>query len=170
MTSRRAPRGLPATQQGWVYTLHLVPAYGHAKHYTGWTADLPSRLAAHAAGGADAARLLQVQLDAGGTWVLVGLERGTRDRETQLKERGASRRCPACKAEKDGPLPPGFLAEGLDVAGLAFPAANPLAAGAAPAAGAPGRGRRRVPVRSGGLTQAVPPSRRVLFPLSQLPF
>jgi len=45
------------------------------------------------------ARLTQVQREAGGSWVLADVERGvTRDRETQLKERGASRRCSVCQS------------------------------------------------------------------------
>ena len=41
---------------GVIYLLHLdAPGYAHAKHYTGWTADLPARLALHEAG--QAARL-----------------------------------------------------------------------------------------------------------------
>jgi predicted GIY-YIG superfamily endonuclease len=105
--SRRAPTGRPATEMGWVYTLHLLPPYPaypagaapgqqQAKHYTGWTADLAARLTGHAEGKREAARLMQVQHEAGGTFILVSVERGTRDRETQLKERGASRRCPLC--------------------------------------------------------------------------
>ena len=102
--SRRAPTGRPATEMGWVYTLHLLPPYPadagpgqqQAKHYTGWTQDLARRLADHAAGRRDASRLMQVQHQAGGTFILVSVEPGTRDRETQLKERGASRRCGIC--------------------------------------------------------------------------
>jgi hypothetical protein len=39
---------------------------------------------------------MQVQYEAGGTFILVSVEPGTRDRETQLKERGASRHCAVC--------------------------------------------------------------------------
>jgi len=102
--SRRAPSGPPATVPGWVYTLHLDPPLRHAKHYTGWRkqvegqeADVGHRLAEHAAG--QGARLTQVQLARGGSWRLAAVEPGTRDRETQLKERGASRRCQICKNE-----------------------------------------------------------------------
>jgi hypothetical protein len=52
----------------------------------------------HASGGG--ARLTQVQREAGGSWVLADVERGTRDREQQLKERGRSRDCSVCKAER----------------------------------------------------------------------
>lgn len=102
MTSRRAPKGR-ATQQGWCYTLHLVPPLSHAKHYTGWSADLAARLAAHEAG--NGPELMAAQTRAGGSFIVAGVEWGTRDRETQLKERGASRRCPICKAGRRGETP-----------------------------------------------------------------
>jgi predicted GIY-YIG superfamily endonuclease len=56
---------------------------------------LNARLAEHAAG--RGARLTQVQLAAGATWRLASAEPGARDRETQLKERGAAPRCQICK-------------------------------------------------------------------------
>ena len=104
--SRGAPSWL-ATQLGDVYTLHFWPPYGDpegqwAGHYTGWAREgrLNSRLVDHALG--RGARLTQVQLEAGGSWVLADVESGvTRDRETQLKERSASRRCSVCRAQRD---------------------------------------------------------------------
>jgi predicted GIY-YIG superfamily endonuclease len=101
--SRRAPSGPPATEHGWVYTLHLDPPLGHAKHYTGFGKDLQGRLAEHEHG--QGARLTQVQLERGGTWRLASAEPGTRDREAQLKERGAGRRCQICRAEAQAPDP-----------------------------------------------------------------
>jgi predicted GIY-YIG superfamily endonuclease len=81
---------------GVVYLLHLdAPGYAHAKHYTGWTADLPARLALHEAG--QGARLLAVAHAAGIGWTLARTWPGTRARERQLKRQGgASRRCPLC--------------------------------------------------------------------------
>jgi hypothetical protein len=110
--SRRAPAGRPAAEEGYVYTAALWPWLrpeppgdsGHqVGHYTGFAPRdrLEERLAVQARGGPDAARLLQVQKARGGTWRLVALEWATRDRETQLKERGASRRCPACATGHD---------------------------------------------------------------------
>lgn len=148
--SRRAPSGPPATQAGWVYTLCLMPAYPvvpgpggqQARHYTGFAVDLIARLMTHAGGGPDAARLLQVQKEAGGTWALAAVEPGTRDREAQLKERGATRRCPMCKAAAAGaPLPV------VRVPGLGFLVTGPLVLspaltgppGPVLPAGAPGR-------------------------------
>jgi predicted GIY-YIG superfamily endonuclease len=104
--SRSKPSWL-ATVLGDAYTLHFWPPYGdpevqQAGHYTGWAQEgrLRQRLVDHVLG--RGARLTQVQREAGGTWVVANVERGvTRDRETQLKERGASRRCSVCKASRD---------------------------------------------------------------------
>jgi hypothetical protein len=103
---RRAPTGKPATEQGFVYTLGLHPWLpeipcdnGHqVGHYTGFAPRdrLTARLAVQARGGSGAARLMQVHKSRGGRFCLVALEWGTRDRETTLHERGASRRCTAC--------------------------------------------------------------------------
>ena len=100
--SRRAPSG-QAWQEGEVYTLHFWPPYGdpevqQAKHYTGWAEKgrLARRLTDHILG--RGARLTQVQREAGGTWVVADVQPGTRDREQQLKERGATRRCHVCQA------------------------------------------------------------------------
>jgi hypothetical protein len=85
--------------RGLVYTLHLWPPVAHAKHYTGLATSkrrLPERLADHALG--RGARLTQVQVERGGSWVLAQTEPGWGDRERQLKQRGASRRCEVCKA------------------------------------------------------------------------
>jgi hypothetical protein len=85
--------------RGLVYTLHLWPPLAHAKHYTGLATSkrrLPERLADHALG--RGARLTQVQVERGGSWVLAQTEPGWGDRERQLKQHGASRRCQVCKA------------------------------------------------------------------------
>ena len=80
-----------------VYTLHLWPPLEHAKHYTGSSRKLPERLTDHALG--RGARMLQVQLERGGFWVVAQTEPGGTFRERQLKnEGGASRRCQVCKA------------------------------------------------------------------------
>src|SRR5262249_42956578 len=100
------PSGL-AWQGGDVYTLHLWPPFGipgvqQSGHYTRWALEgrLPDRLTDQAMG--RGARLTQLQREAGGSWVLAGIERGvTRDREHQLKYRGASRRREVCKAQRD---------------------------------------------------------------------
>jgi predicted GIY-YIG superfamily endonuclease len=100
--------GHRATPQQVVYTLHFdppyepypgAPAYKTAGHYTGKTLEnrLQERLAEHAEG--RGARLTQVQREAGGTWRLASVEPGGADRERQLKQHGAARRCPICQTE-----------------------------------------------------------------------
>ncbi len=83
------------TAVGVVYLLHFDRPYMHAEHYTGWTTDLDTRLAEHAAG--RGARLLAVIVSAGIGWQLARTWPGTRSLERALKRQGgASRRCPIC--------------------------------------------------------------------------
>ena len=81
-----------------VYTLHLWPPLGHAGHYTGSAIErrLAQRLTDHALG--RGARLTQVQVERGGTWVLAQTQPGGRGLERRLKQHGATRRCEICKA------------------------------------------------------------------------
>ena len=81
-----------------VYTLHLWPPLGHAAHYTGSTPErrLAQRLTDHALG--RGARLTQVQVERGGSWVLAQTQPGDRATERRLKQHGATRRCEVCKA------------------------------------------------------------------------
>jgi hypothetical protein len=81
-----------------VYTLHLWPPIAHAKHYTGSALErqLARRLTDHALG--RGARLTQVQVERGGSWVLAQTEPGDRTEERRLKQHGAARRCEVCKA------------------------------------------------------------------------
>jgi predicted GIY-YIG superfamily endonuclease len=80
-----------------VYTLHLWPPLKHARHYTGSSRKLPERLTDHALG--RGARMLQVQLERGGFWVVAQTEPGGVARERQLKNwNGAGKRCQVCKA------------------------------------------------------------------------
>jgi hypothetical protein len=60
---------------------------------------LPQRLLEHEQG--RGARLTQVQREAGGTWRLASVEPGGADRERQLKQHSAARRCPICKTEAE---------------------------------------------------------------------
>ena len=81
-----------------VYLLHFVPAYRHAKHYLGTCADLAARLREHAHGAG--ARLTQVQIDAGGTWVLARVWVGGRRKEAALKRyHSGVKLCPICRGE-----------------------------------------------------------------------
>ncbi len=111
------PCGCDARHQQVVYTLHFdppykpapdAPRYKWAGHYTGWAKDadahLDARLARHEAG--QGARLTQVQRQAGGTWRLACVEPGGRERERQLKQHSAARRCPICKAEAQAEAAP----------------------------------------------------------------
>ncbi|SBW27308.1 endonuclease [Protofrankia symbiont of Coriaria ruscifolia] len=85
----------PAGTVGTVYLIHFDRPYRHAAHYTGWTVDLDTRLAEHAAG--RGARLLAVVQAAGIGWRLARTWPGTRSRERQIKKQGgASRFCPLC--------------------------------------------------------------------------
>lgn len=101
-----------STPTGTVYLLHFDTPFGHAKHYTGWTADLAQRLAQHASG--RGARLTEVVKDAGIGWTLARTWPGvTRTFERRLKNQGgASRRCPACGIipRTPTPAPPGLPA------------------------------------------------------------
>jgi hypothetical protein len=98
----------PAVPQQVVYTLHFdppyepypgAPAYKCAGHYTGKTLEdrLEQRLVEHEQG--RGARITQVQREAGGSWRLASVEPGGADRERQLKQHGAARRCPICQTE-----------------------------------------------------------------------
>ena len=81
---------------GTVYLLHFNAPFGHARHYTGWSADLSLRLAEHAAG--RGARLTEVVAAAGITWTLARTwPNKTRSDERRIKNQGgAARRCPLC--------------------------------------------------------------------------
>ena len=93
----------PATVTGIVYLLHLDPPLKHARHYTGFHAGtldtLQARLDTHAAG--RGAKMLARQVRAGGTWRLAHAEEGTTLTEHRRKYRGASGRCPICRAAED---------------------------------------------------------------------
>jgi hypothetical protein len=141
--TRKAPKGPPARLPGWVYTLHLWPPYpavpldnGHqVGHYTGISRNgLKGRLTTHAAGGPDAARLLQVQKAAGGTFYLASVERGTQDTETARKYRGAARRCSYCRASRQ---PPGEPLPEMGWLGIVHLDPPRQAAGAGPAGAQP---------------------------------
>jgi hypothetical protein len=77
---------------GVVYLLHFDRPYGHAAHYSGFTTNLPARLAQHAAG---------ITWQLARTWPAT-----TRARERALKRQGgASRRCPLCGIHPRGGTP-----------------------------------------------------------------
>lgn len=87
-----------AEDPGTVYLLHLDPAYKHARHYIGWTKDLPARLERHREG--KGARLMEVIKQAGGGFHLARTWAGGRDRERAIKDRHeAPKLCPTCSAQ-----------------------------------------------------------------------
>jgi hypothetical protein len=111
--SRRAPIPDLYHQRGDVYILHLDPPYKHAAHYSGFGAEegggAQARVADQAAGGAAAARLIQVQHEAGGTFRIGRVWHGvTREREVRVKESSATKYCLICRGqpEVDLDLPP----------------------------------------------------------------
>lgn len=103
---------------GTVYLLHFDTAFGHARHYTGWSANLTLRLAEHATG--RGARLTEVVADAGIGWSLARTwPNVTRAYERALKNQGgASRRCPLCgvkpRTPQENPAPVGWIETSRD--------------------------------------------------------
>jgi predicted GIY-YIG superfamily endonuclease len=73
--------------QATVYLLHFSEPYKHARHYTGWTEDLPARLEAHRNG--RGARLMEVIKVAGIGLTLARTWPGTKNRERQIKTQAA---------------------------------------------------------------------------------
>lgn len=95
-------------QLGIIYLLHFAQPYQHARHYTGWTEDLPDRLELHASG--HGARLMAVIRHAGIGFILTRVCEGTRHTERAIKNSGgAVRYCPLCSPRPWnghwGPLP-----------------------------------------------------------------
>jgi len=68
-----------------VYLLHFEPAFGHARHYLGWTDDLPARLRAHRGG--NGANLVAHAVAAGCQIILVRYWVGDRGLEATFKQR-----------------------------------------------------------------------------------
>jgi hypothetical protein len=102
--SRRAPIPDQYFQRGDVYILHLDPPYKHAAHYSGFSPEagdgVQARVAEHSAGGPAAARLMQVQHEAGGTFRVGRVWRGvTREREVRVKESSAAKYCLICRRQ-----------------------------------------------------------------------
>jgi predicted GIY-YIG superfamily endonuclease len=78
-----------------VYLIHFDRPYKHAKHYLGWTRDLPARLADHESG--RGARLMAVIAAAGIGWRLARTWTGDKARERSIKRTGGKARlCPLC--------------------------------------------------------------------------
>lgn len=83
--------------RGTVYLLCFNKPFKHARHYLGWTEDLPSRLERHASG--NGAKIVAAAQAAGVGWTLVRtwLDK-TRYFERKLKsQNNGPRLCPRCK-------------------------------------------------------------------------
>lgn len=81
---------------GLIYVAHIEPAYRHARHYLGWTADPDGRWGTHLNG--HGSPLIRAALLAGSsvTFALVG--EGTRTDERRLHNRkNTARLCPTCR-------------------------------------------------------------------------
>ncbi len=85
---------------GTVYLIHFDRPYFHARHYCGWTGrDLYERIEEHALGKREAARLMQIIVEADIGWTVVRTWTGTRALERRLKDsHHLSRYCPVCQA------------------------------------------------------------------------
>ncbi len=83
-----------------IYLIHFDTPYKHARHYIGYTNDLPSRLEEHRSG--HGARLIQVIQQAGITWQLARTWPGDRSTERRIKNRhNAPRLCPICEGKHE---------------------------------------------------------------------
>jgi predicted GIY-YIG superfamily endonuclease len=83
---------------GYVYLLHFDRPFGHAKHYTGWAADVDHRIGEHMDGVSHSANLVRkAAADGIGFAVARVWPNKTRNDERAMKKQGgASRRCPLC--------------------------------------------------------------------------
>jgi predicted GIY-YIG superfamily endonuclease len=81
-----------------VYLIHFDPPYKQAKHYLGWSDDVPARFEKHC--NKTGARLTQVAVDAGCKLVLARTWNGNRKTERQIKnQKHSPRMCPICNPE-----------------------------------------------------------------------
>ena len=85
---------------GTVYLLHFDRPYKHARHYLGYTSKaLKARLLRHEAG--SGARLMEVIVGAGITFVVARTWKGDKALERKLKNRkNAPRHCPICRGSE----------------------------------------------------------------------
>jgi predicted GIY-YIG superfamily endonuclease len=100
--SRRASSNndFPIPQEvGDAYLIHLEYPLAHARHYKGFSTDLPGRIRAHR-DGTSGVRFMEVVRERGIPWHVSRVWKGvTREQENRIKERGGARPCPDCKAE-----------------------------------------------------------------------
>ena len=141
-----------ATVPAWTYLLCLRPPYKQAEHYLGSASGLAERLRQH--GTCGGARLLQVQREAGGDFLLTRTWPGGRDVEHHFKaQRQSPKLCPHCTPDTAARFPPrpGGAVRGAQAGGGASPAAPGPAAG--------GRGGSWPSVRTGLPTRSSRPPR-----------
>lgn len=83
---------------GIIYLIHFDEPLHHAKHYIGYTENLPQRLQRHRAG--HGARILEVLKERGITWKLARIWTGDKSLERKIKRQKCSPKlCPICKAQ-----------------------------------------------------------------------
>lgn len=81
---------------GYLYLIHFTIPYKHARHYLGFTKDLPARLMQHRIG--QGANLMRVIEEAGIPWKVSRLWVGDRYLERSLKNtRNVPKLCPVCR-------------------------------------------------------------------------
>lgn len=83
------------SDEGVCYLIHFDTPLAHARHYLGWTTNLPMRLEAHAKG--NGSRIMEVINERGIGWQLARVWPGGRALERQLKrQKNSPRLCPIC--------------------------------------------------------------------------
>jgi predicted GIY-YIG superfamily endonuclease len=83
-----------------VYLIHFDDSFGHARHYTGYSVNIPTRLEKHR--NSTGAKLIRAVNAVGLGWQLARLWIGANQTfERSLKDRhGASKYCPVCQGRK----------------------------------------------------------------------
>ena len=82
-----------------VYMLHFTTPLSHAKHYVGFTDNVPQRLNRHRSG--HGSPLVKAVQENGSSFVLARLWDGDRKLERRIKDQKNSPRfCPICNAAK----------------------------------------------------------------------
>ncbi len=85
---------------GIIYLLHFSRPHRHARHYMGWTENLPARLKRHRAG--NGARLIEVIINDGNSFDLARIwTNADRAQERRLKNgHNSPQLCPICKTKR----------------------------------------------------------------------
>jgi predicted GIY-YIG superfamily endonuclease len=80
---------------GYLYLIHFDIPYKHAKHYLGFSKDIPARLIRHQAG--RGSNLMRVIEEAGIPWKVTRIWVGDRYLERKFKKHSSTRYCPVCR-------------------------------------------------------------------------